>query len=60
MFDNKIDSVYEDSQLRKSHHSISDIDWTELNTAQKCLILTIIGISAYHIIKKLIKVIKSY
>ena len=60
MFDNRIDSVYEDSQLRKSHHNIGEIQWSELNTAQKCLLSTICFLIAYHLIRKLKAIVKEY
>lgn len=51
MFDNKIDPIAYEDEVRLSHHFISDIQWSKLTTAQQALLITIAGLLVLHMVQ---------
>lgn len=49
MFENEIDKIQVENEVRLSHHNISDLSWEELNAAQRWLLLTIFLMFSFHV-----------
>lgn len=41
MFENRIDPIQVDNEVRRSHHTLLEIQWEKLGVAELCLLLTI-------------------
>lgn len=51
MFDNKIDPIAYEDEVRPSHHFISDIQWSKLTGALQALVITIACLLVLHVIQ---------
>lgn len=53
MFDNKIDELDTQNELRRSHHFLSAIRWSKLSDAQRVLFVAMAALALYHLATRL-------
>lgn len=51
MFDNRIDPISYEDEVRNSHHFISDIHWSKLTGALQALLFTIACLLVLHVVQ---------
>lgn len=51
MFDNRIDPISYEDEVRLSHHFLAEIQWSKLNEAQRALLMTINFLVLFHVVQ---------
>lgn len=58
MFENKIDNLKYDSDIRLSHHKVENVRWKDLHSAQRALLSAVILMLTFHILRKLVSFVQ--